>query len=84
MEIKVLGPGCANCDRLAKNTRAALTGLGIEATMTKVTAMQDITAYNIFATPGLVINEKVVSAGRVPSPAEITTMITTALAEADS
>jgi small redox-active disulfide protein 2 len=84
MEIKVLGSGCANCERLAKNTRAALTGLGIEATVTKVTDMQDIMAYDVFATPGLVIDEKVVSAGRVPNPAEITTMITTALAAADS
>lgn len=84
MEIKVLGSGCANCERLAKNTRAALAGLGIEATVTKVTDMQDIMAYDVFATPGLVIDEKVVSAGRVPNPTEITTMITTALAAADS
>jgi small redox-active disulfide protein 2 len=81
MEIKVLGVGCPNCKRLEKNTRAALAGLGVEATVTKVTDMKDIIAYDILSTPGLVIDEKVVSSGRVPNTAEITTMITTALME---
>jgi small redox-active disulfide protein 2 len=84
MEIKVLGPGCPNCQRLEKNTKRALAGLGIQATVTKVSDMKSIMAYDILGTPGLVIDEKVVSSGRVPKPAEITTLITTALAEAES
>ena len=84
MEIKILGTGCPNCKRLEKNARGAVAGLGIEATVTKVTAMKDIMAYDILTTPGLVIDEKVVASGRVLNTAEITTMITTALAEAST
>jgi len=84
MEIKVLGPGCPNCQRLEKNTRAALAGLGIQATVSKVTNMQEIMSYDVFATPGLVINGKAVVSGRVPNPAEITTLITTALVEGEA
>ena len=84
MEIKVLGPGCPNCQRLEKNTRAALAGLGIQATVSKGSDMQEIMSYDVFATPGLVINGKAVSSGRVPDKAEITTMITTALAEGEA
>jgi small redox-active disulfide protein 2 len=84
MEIKVLGPGCPNCQRLEKNARAAVAALGVEATITKVSDMKTIMAYDVFATPGLVIDEKVVISGRVPNQAEITTFITTALAEAES
>lgn len=81
MEVKVLGSGCPNCKRLEKITRAALVEMGVEATVTKVTDFGDIMTYNIIATPGLVIDEKVVSSGRVPSKAEVTSMIATALSE---
>jgi small redox-active disulfide protein 2 len=84
MEIKILGTGCPNCKRLEKNARAAVAGMGVEAIVTKVTDMKDIMAYDILSTPGLVINEKVVSSRRVPNPAEITSMIATALAEAEA
>jgi small redox-active disulfide protein 2 len=84
MEIKVLGPGCPNCKRLEKNARAALAQLGAQAQVTKVTDMKDIMSYDILSTPGLVIDEKVVSSGRVPNTAEITSLIATALAEAES
>jgi small redox-active disulfide protein 2 len=83
MEIKVLGPGCANCERLEKYVRAAIAELGVEATITKVSQWNDIMAYDVMTTPGLVIDQKVVSSGRVPSKAEITSMITTALMEAE-
>jgi small redox-active disulfide protein 2 len=79
MEIKILGTGCPNCQRLEKNTREALAMMGVEAQITKVTQMKDIMAYNILSTPGLVINEKVVASGRVPMPAEIGSMIASAL-----
>jgi len=55
MEIKVLGPGCANCERLEKYTRAAVTEMGVAATITKVTDMSDILTYDILSTPGLVM-----------------------------
>jgi small redox-active disulfide protein 2 len=79
LTIKVLGSGCANCVNLASLTQRAVTNLSIEAKIEKVTDYAEIMKYKILATPGLVINEKVVSAGRVPSEAEITTFLTTAL-----
>ena len=71
MEIKILGIGCTNCVNLAKNTEEALKELGMEATITKVTDMKDIAKYGIMRTPGLVIDEKVVSYGKVASTEEI-------------
>jgi len=82
MEIKVLGPGCANCKRLYAEAEKAVAQSGVSATITKVEAMDDIIAHGILRTPGLVIDGKVVAFGRVPSAAEITTMITTAAARA--
>ncbi len=82
MEIKVLGPGCANCKRLYAAVEKALGQLGQTATLTKVEKMEEIAAHGILRTPGLVIDGKVVSAGRIPGAAEIATMITTALANA--
>ncbi len=79
MEIKVLGPGCPNCKRLEKNVRAAVVGIGVEATVTKVSDMTDILTYDILSTPGLVIDEEVVCSGRIPNTAEITSMIATVL-----
>jgi small redox-active disulfide protein 2 len=80
LTIKVLGSGCANCKKLEAITRQSVSALGIEAEVIKVTEYPEIMKYNIMSTPGLVINEKVVSAGRIPSQAEITTFITSALA----
>ena len=82
MEIKVLGGGCANCKRLEKITRQALEELGVQATVTKVTDFSEIMTYEILTTPGLVIDGRVVSSGRVPSKAEVTSIITTALSQA--
>jgi small redox-active disulfide protein 2 len=79
MNVKILGSGCPNCKRLEKVTRQALAEMGVEATVTKVTDFGDIMTYDIVTTPGLVIDEQVVSSGRVPSKAEITSMIATAL-----
>ena len=82
LTIKVLGSGCANCKRLEQITHKVVDDLALEAEIVKVTDFNDIMAYNVLSTPGLVINEKVVSQGRVPSPAEVTMYITTALATA--
>ena len=82
MEIKVLGPGCANCKRLYAEAERAVAQSGLPATLTKVEAIEEIVAYGILRTPGLVIDGQVVASGRIPSAAEIVTMITTALAKA--
>ena len=79
LTIKVLGSGCANCKRVEQIARKVVTNLGVEANVIKVTDYADIMAYNVLATPGLVVNEKLVSSGRIPSEAEVTTFITSAL-----
>lgn len=79
LTIKVLGSGCANCKRVEQIVRKIITEMSIEAEVVKVTDYNDITAYNILSTPGLVINEKVVSHGRIPTPAEVTTWVADAL-----
>lgn len=81
LTIKILGSGCENCKRLAYLAERVVTHLGIEAQIEKVTDYAKIMEYNVLSTPGLVVNEKLVSAGRVPSEAEITTYLTTVLAE---
>ncbi len=79
LTIKILGSGCANCKRLEAVTRQVVEQMDTQAEVIKVTEYPDIMAYNIMSTPALVINEKVVSFGRIPSPAEITTFISNAL-----
>jgi small redox-active disulfide protein 2 len=80
MEIKVLGPGCAKCHALDKLVREVLQEQHLEAQVDYIQDMRRIMDYNILSTPGLVINGKVVSSGRVPSKAEIATMLQAALA----
>jgi len=77
--IKVLGSGCANCKRVEQIARKIVGEMSLEAEIIKVTEYSDIMKYNIMSTPGLVINEKVVSTGRIPSAAEITTWLANAL-----
>ena len=77
--IKVLGSGCPNCKKLEAITRKVVETLAVDATIEKVTDFSKIMEYNILATPELVINEKVVSYGRIPGEDEITSFITSAL-----
>ncbi len=71
MNIKVLGSGCPNCKRLEANVRRALEARGIEATVEKVTDVGEILGYGVSSTPALVIDGRVVLAGRVPSPTQL-------------
>ena len=71
MKIKVLGPGCKNCVTLEKNVREALTRLGVEAAVEKVTDYADIAGYGILRTPGLVVDEQVLLSGRVPTAGQV-------------
>ena len=79
LTIKVLGSGCANCKRVEQIARKVVVDLALEAEVVKVTDYNEITAYNILSTPGLVVNEKVVCSGRIPTPAEVTTWLTNAV-----
>jgi small redox-active disulfide protein 2 len=79
LTIKVLGSGCANCKRLEQIARKVISDMSIEADIIKVTDYNDIMSYDILSTPGLVIDEKVVSSGRIPTPAEVTTWVASAL-----
>lgn len=78
MIIKVLGPGCANCQKLELNVNQALSKLGLEASVEKVTDYSDILAYGVSSTPALVINENVVLAGRVPNPEQLSQLLQSA------
>ena len=79
LTIKVWGSGCANCKKVDSIAHQVVDQMGVQAEIVKVTEYPDIMAYDIMSTPGLVVNEKVVSYGRIPSPAEVTTWITNAL-----
>ena len=69
--IKVLGSGCANCKKLEALTRQAASDLGFDVSIVKVTDVGAIMAYDVLSTPGLVIDDKLVSSGRIPSREEI-------------
>ena len=84
MNIKVLGPGCANCKKLEQFVVSAVEELGVLADVEKVTELTEIMEYPIMSTPGLVIDGEVVCSGRVPSKSEIVSMLATALSEANA
>lgn len=79
LTIKVLGSGCANCKKVEEIAHQAVEMMGVQAEFIKVTDYNQIIDYNIMSTPGLVINEKLVCAGRIPTTAEVTTWVADAL-----
>ena len=76
MEIKILGPGCPKCKTLDKITREVVEKNGINATITKVEDIMEIMKYGVMSTPALVVDEKVIAKGRVPSSDEIKQLLT--------
>jgi small redox-active disulfide protein 2 len=79
MKIKVLGPGCAKCQNLEKTVKEVVAALKLDISVEEVKDIKQITQYPILMTPGLVINEKVVMSGKVPSKAEVERLIMNAL-----
>ncbi len=83
MDIKVLGPGCAKCQSLEKTVRDVVAALKLDIRVEEIKDMKKIMQYPILMTPGLVINEKVVMSGKVPSKAEVERLIMNALEAED-
>ena len=76
LDIRILGPGCGNCQALEAAARQAVTDLGLDARFTKVTDYADIAGYGVMATPGLVVDGTVVSTGRVLTAEQVVAMLT--------
>lgn len=77
MIIKILGPGCANCANLERVARQAAADMGIDAQFEKVTDYPAIVGYGVMSTPGLVVDEKLVLSGRVPTSAQVRELLAT-------
>lgn len=75
MDIKILGSGCAKCHQLLEITKAAVKEMGIDADVEDVQDIKQIISYNVISTPALVINEKVISTGKVLSKKEVSQLI---------
>ncbi len=75
MTIKVLGPGCMNCRTLERRTIDALAAMNVQAAVEKVTDLDGMMAYGVMRTPGLVIDEKLVWQGGVPSIEKIKELV---------
>ena len=75
MQIKVLGPGCANCKKLEANVLEAVAQLNVDVDIEKVDDIAEIMSYGLLSTPSLVVDGEVKSSGRVPSVAEIVNIL---------
>lgn len=78
MNIKILGSGCASCQMLERMVRQAVDELKLEATIDKVTDVEQIMSYGIMWTPGLVIDGEVKASGRIPKMEELARLLTAA------
>jgi small redox-active disulfide protein 2 len=81
MDIKVLGPGCANCKKLEQLVRDVVAELGVDINISKVTDFKEIAAFKVMRTPALVINNQVMISGMLPSKAKVTEIISAELAK---
>ena len=77
MEIKILGTGCPKCKKLEKLTKETVEKNGIDATITKEEDIMKIMEYGVMSTPGLVIDDKVIFSGRLPSAEKLHEVLTT-------
>jgi small redox-active disulfide protein 2 len=76
MEIKVLGPGCANCHKMDELAKTAVKELGIEAKIEKITDIGQIAMHGILSTPGLIVNGKIKHSGKpLPSLEKVKELI---------
>jgi len=76
MEIKVLGPGCANCYKMEELAKAAVRELGVDATVVKITDIGEIVRHGILSTPGLIVNGKIKHSGKpLPPPEKVKDLI---------
>lgn len=75
MKIQVLGPGCKSCNQLMENVSEALSSLGVEGEVVKVTDFNEIMSHGVMMTPGLVVDGTVKAVGRVPSVEELKSML---------
>jgi small redox-active disulfide protein 2 len=75
MKIQILGPGCAKCKQLAVNADAAVTELGLECEIEKISDINDIMSFGVMMTPGLAVDGEVKSVGKVPSVEDIKSML---------
>ena len=74
-KIQILGTGCAKCEKLAANAKQAADNSGIEYELVKVSDLNDIMGFGVMTTPALAVDGKVLSTGKVPSPADIEKLI---------
>ncbi|MCF4114184.1 MULTISPECIES: thioredoxin family protein [Dethiosulfovibrio] len=79
VKIQILGTGCPKCKKLAELAEAAAKELGLDYSVEKVTDISEIMEFGVAGTPGLVVNDKVVSAGRIPTPLAVKRLISEAL-----
>lgn len=79
LAIKVLGSGCANCKNLENLCKEVVAENNIDATIEKVTELKDIMSYGVMSTPGLVVNEKVIHTGKLPTKSTLTHWLTSEL-----
>ncbi|MBE0662524.1 MAG: thioredoxin family protein [Bacteroidales bacterium] len=81
VDITVLGPGCPNCIRLETMCREAIKNIDVEASINKITDHEKIADHGVYLTPGLIINEKLVLSGKMPTLATLENWIKTAAKE---
>ncbi len=75
MIVKILGTGCKKCVTLTESAQQALSSLGLDAEIVKVTDIAEIAAHGVMSTPALAIDDKVVSVGKVLTPSEVAVLI---------